>query len=127
MRVVYKAEDTRLHRFVALKFLPDDVAKDPQLPFRGESSGVISKSILDSVPLAPVRLNPDLPVELERIIDKALEKDRNLSYQHASELRADLQRVKRDTSTSGTAAFSAASAIADGSASLRARPAHRTL
>jgi eukaryotic-like serine/threonine-protein kinase len=91
-----------------------------QMPFRGESSGVISKSILDTVPVSPVRLNPDVPTELERIINKALEKDRNLRYQHASELRADLQRVKRDTSTSGMAAPAAASAIADTSASLRA-------
>jgi eukaryotic-like serine/threonine-protein kinase len=91
-----------------------------QLPFRGESSGVISKAILDTGPVSPVRLNPDVPVELERIISKALEKDRNFRYQHASELRADLQRVKRDRSTSGTAAFSEASAIADTSASVRA-------
>jgi serine/threonine protein kinase/tetratricopeptide (TPR) repeat protein len=64
-------------------------------PFRGESSGVIFDSILNRVPVAPVRLNPDLPVELERIIDKCLEKDRNLRYQHASEIRTDFQRLKR--------------------------------
>jgi serine/threonine protein kinase len=69
------------------------------LPFRGESSGVIFESILNKAPVAPVRLNPDLPTELERIIDKCLEKDRNLRYQHASEIRADLQRVKRDSET----------------------------
>jgi eukaryotic-like serine/threonine-protein kinase len=68
-----------------------------QLPFRGESSGVIFKAILDAVPVAAMRLNPDLPSELDRMIGKALEKDRNLRYQHASELRADLQRLKRDT------------------------------
>jgi eukaryotic-like serine/threonine-protein kinase len=67
------------------------------LPFRGESSGVIFREILDSAPTAPVRLNPDLPPELERIIHKALEKDRNLRYQHASDIRTDLQRLKRDT------------------------------
>jgi eukaryotic-like serine/threonine-protein kinase len=88
-----------------------------QMPFRGESSGVISKPILDSVPVSPVRLNPDVPVEF--INQKTLEKDRNLRYQHASELRADLRRVKRDTSTSGTAAFAAASGIADTSTSVR--------
>jgi len=67
------------------------------LPFRGESSGVIFKAILDGTPTAAVRLNPDLPAELERIINKCLEKDRNLRYQHASEIRTDLQRLKRDT------------------------------
>jgi TolB-like protein len=67
------------------------------LPFRGESSGVILKAILDAAPTPVVRLNPDLPAELERIINKCLEKDRNLRYQHASEMRADLQRLKRDT------------------------------
>src|SRR5438874_541824 len=67
------------------------------LPFRGESSGVIYKAILDGTPTSAVRLNPNLPVELERIINKCLEKDRNLRYQHASELRTDLRRLKRDT------------------------------
>ena len=63
----------------------------------GESSGVIFKAILDAAPTPAVRLNPDLSAELERIINKCLEKDRNLRYQHASEMRADLQRLKRDT------------------------------
>jgi serine/threonine protein kinase len=66
------------------------------LPFRGESPGMIFDSILNRPPVPPVRLNPDLPAELERIIDKCLEKDRNLRYQHASEIRTDLQRLKRD-------------------------------
>src|SRR6266404_906693 len=66
-------------------------------PFRGESSAVIFKAILDANPTSPVRLNPDMPAELERIITKCLEKDRNLRYQHASDLRTDLQRMKRDT------------------------------
>jgi serine/threonine protein kinase/tetratricopeptide (TPR) repeat protein len=68
-----------------------------QLPFRGETSGVIFKGILDGTPTSAVRLNPDLPAELERIISKSLEKDRSLRYQHASEIRTDLQRLKRDT------------------------------
>src|ERR1700716_1716940 len=67
------------------------------LPFRGESSGVIFHEILDRDPVAAVRLNPDLPVELERIVAKCLEKDRDLRYQHASDVRTDLQRLKRDT------------------------------
>jgi eukaryotic-like serine/threonine-protein kinase len=68
-------------------------------PFRGESAGVIFDAILNRGPVPPLRLNPDLSDDLERIIDKCLEKDRNLRYQHASELRADLQRLKRDTSS----------------------------
>src|ERR1022692_2035827 len=67
------------------------------LPFRGESSGMIFDCILNRTPVPPVRLNPAVPAELERIIDKCLEKDRNLRYQHASEIGADLQRLKRDT------------------------------
>jgi len=77
-----------------------------QLPFRGESTATIFDAILNRVPVSPVRLNPDLPAELERIINKALEKDRNLRYQHASELRADLQRLKRDTDTGRSMAAS---------------------
>jgi serine/threonine protein kinase len=68
-----------------------------QLPFRGETSGVIFDGILNRVPISSVRLNPDLPVALEEIINKALEKDRNLRYQHASEMRSDLSRLQRDT------------------------------
>jgi serine/threonine protein kinase len=75
-----------------------------QLPFRGESSATIFESILNRVPVSPVRLNPDLPRELERTISKALEKDRNLRYQGAAEFRADLQRSKRDTDSGRLAA-----------------------
>ena len=67
------------------------------LPFRGDTSGLIFESILNSTPASAVRLNPDTPSKLEETISKCLEKDRNLRYQHASEIRADLQRLKRDT------------------------------
>jgi tetratricopeptide (TPR) repeat protein len=65
-------------------------------PFRGKSTGTIADSILNRAPVPPVRLNPEVPAELERVIDKCLEKDRSLRYQHASDIRTDLQRLKRD-------------------------------
>ncbi len=76
-------------------------------PFRGDTSAVIFEGILNRAPQPPVRLNPDLPAKLEEIINKALEKDRNLRYQHAADLRADLQRLKRDTDTGRSAVQSA--------------------
>src|SRR5262249_25439708 len=68
-----------------------------QLPFRGETSGLVFEAILNRVPIAASRLNPEMDSRLEGIVNKALEKDRVLRYQHASEIRADLQRLKRDT------------------------------
>ena len=76
------------------------------MPFRGDTSALIFKAILDGAPTPPIRLNPDLPTKLEDIINKALEKDRNLRYQHASDIRADLQRLKRDTESGRAVAAS---------------------
>jgi serine/threonine protein kinase len=78
------------------------------LPFRGDTSALIFKAIMDGTPTSAVRLNPDLPAELEQIVNKCLEKDRKLRYQHASEISTDLQRLKRDTESGKTVASVAA-------------------
>ena len=76
------------------------------LPFRGETSAMISHAIIERTPVPPIRLNPDVPPELEDIINRALEKDRELRYQHASDMRSELLRLKRDTETGRVAAIS---------------------
>src|SRR5215469_13279621 len=78
------------------------------LPFRGDSPGMMFNAILEGKPTAAVRLNPDVPVRLEEILNKCLEKDRSLRYQHASEIRTDLRRLKRDSHAVGTSARTAA-------------------
>jgi serine/threonine protein kinase len=90
------------------------------LPFRGDTTGTMFDSILNRVPVSPIRINPDVPVRLEEIIHKALEKDLNLRYQYASELRSDLKRLRRDTDSSRQASTSSAGS-AD-SAAVGARP-----
>src|SRR5438128_9307875 len=95
------------------------------LPFRGESSGVIFNSILERNPIAAVRLNPDLPPKLEEIINKALEKDRDLRYQVASEMRADLKRLKREVDSGKSSAASSGALAAtpsSGSVAVAAPP-----
>jgi eukaryotic-like serine/threonine-protein kinase len=91
------------------------------VPFFGESTGVIFKAILDAAPTPAVRLNPDVPSELERIINKALEKHRNLRYQHAADMRTDLQRLKRDTDSAGVTTSAKAGAASGTEKPVKAR------
>jgi hypothetical protein len=92
------------------------------LPFRGESSATIFEAILNRAPTPAIRLNHDLPPKLEDIINKALEKDRDLRYQHASDIRTDLQRLKRDTDSSRQVPAAAAESAT--AAPVAAQPAH---
>jgi serine/threonine protein kinase len=85
------------------------------LPFRGESSAVITDAILNRTPLAAIRLNPDIPPKLEDVINRALEKDRNLRYQGAAEMRSELMRLKRDTESGRSASVSLGTAAQDSS------------
>ena len=79
------------------------------VPFHGETSGVIFDAIMNRAPLAPVRLNPNLPPKLEDIINRALEKDRELRYQHAVDIKSELRRLKRDLESGRSSAVSSSS------------------
>ena len=100
-----------------------------QVPFAGDTSAAIFDAILRRTPPAPVRLNSQVPPELERIISKALEKDRNLRYQHAGDLRADLQRLKRDLESSRSVAAAAEppAPVSSGQVTVAAPPSAATV
>jgi len=93
------------------------------LPFRGDTSGLIFEAILNRAPAAPVRLNPEVPVKLEEIITKSLEKDRELRYQHAADIRADLKRLQRETQSGHSSAASSAAQMDAASAPSIVAPA----
>jgi hypothetical protein len=96
------------------------------LPFRGDTTANLFESILHKAPVAPVRLNPDCPSELERIINKALEKDRELRYQHAGDIRADLKRLKRETESGRSAVSSTIMSEESGAAAVAPVPSTST-
>ncbi|MFZ0135434.1 MAG: protein kinase [Candidatus Sulfotelmatobacter sp.] len=93
-------------------------------PFRGDTTAAIFDSILHRAPVAPVRLSPEVPEELERIINKALEKDRNLRYQHAADIRTDLQRLKRDSESKRIAIAEPENVQGSAASSGKASPPH---
>jgi serine/threonine protein kinase len=96
-----------------------------QLPFRGDTSGLVFEGILNRTPTPPLRINPDLPAKFEEIVQKGLEKDRNLRYQHAADMRTDLQRLKRDLDSKRSASVSETEYVS-ATASSRSIPAQST-